>query len=245
MKTPEIKGFIEASFCDWDGKISTVVFLPGCNLRCPFCQNSDLVLTPDATPSVDPARLRAYLARNRDWIDGVVVTGGEPTIWPNLGTFLTEIRALGLGVKLDTNGTRPDDLESLLASGLVDYVAMDVKAPLDGRYEGLAGVPVDLEALRRSIGIIRSSPRLDGAYEFRTTLVPGLVGEAEVEGIAREIEGATRYALQQFVPQNSLAGSLRKAVPYSDELILHLVQLARPHVKFCFFRGRAPAPLSR
>jgi pyruvate formate lyase activating enzyme len=241
MKGLEIKGFVEASFCDWDGKISTVIFLPGCNLRCPFCQNGQLVVEPEKTPSVDFLLVRDYLVRNREWIDGVVVTGGEPTIWAELQDLLRDIKALGLGVKLDTNGTRPDVLEDLIGRNLVDYVAMDLKAPLDGRYARLAGCDLDLDAIRKSIAIISSARGLGDAYEFRTTLVPGLVGEAEVEEIARAISGAARYVLQQFIPQNTLAGNLRKAIPYSDDFVLHLVETARPHVRFCFFRGKATA----
>lgn len=244
MKGLEIKGFVEASFCDWDGKISTVIFLPGCNLRCPFCQNGRLVVEPESTPSVDFRLLRDYLVRNREWIDGVVVTGGEPTIWAELDHLLGDIKALGLGVKLDTNGTRPDVLKDLIDRGLVDYVAMDIKAPLDERYARLAGCDVDLDAIRRSIAIASSASRLGDAYEFRTTLVPGLVGEAEVVAIARAIPGAARYVLQQFVPENTLASDLRRAIPYSDDFVLHLVKMARPHVRFCFFRGKATAALS-
>lgn len=243
MKGLEIKGFVEASFCDWDGKISTVIFLPGCNLRCPFCQNGRLVLEPESTPSVDFLSLRSYLVRNKGWIDGVVVTGGEPTIWADLEHLLEDIKALGLGVKLDTNGTRPGALEGLVARGLVDYVAMDIKAPLDGRYATLAGCDVDLDAIRQSIAIISSAPGLGDAYEFRTTLVPGLIGEAEVVGIAQAITGAARYVLQQFIPENTLASDLRRAIPYSDDFVLHLVKMARPHVRFCFFRGKATAAL--
>ncbi len=243
MKSLEIKGFIEASFCDWDGKISAVTFLPGCNLRCPFCQNGDLVLRHEKIPPVDFLLVRAYLARNKEWIDGVVVTGGEPTIWDELPRFLASIKALGLGVKLDTNGTRPEMLQSLIDQGLVDYIAMDVKAPLDGRYETAAGVAVDLDALRSSIAILSSSS-LGDSYEFRTTLVPGLVGEDEVVGIAGSIEGARRYVLQQFIPENSLAPDLRGALPYNDDFVSRLVERARTHVRFCFFRGKTRTVLS-
>ncbi|MFH1219432.1 MAG: anaerobic ribonucleoside-triphosphate reductase activating protein [Candidatus Eisenbacteria bacterium] len=237
MKSLEIKGFVEASFCDWDGRVSSVVFLPGCNLRCPFCQNGDLILQPESMTSIDFASLRAYLSRNREWIDGVVVTGGEPTIWDDLPQLLLWIKDLGFPLKLDTNGTRPDLLKLLVDRGLVDYIAMDLKAPLDARYAVATGVHVDLGAITRSIEIVRSCP--GDAYEFRTTLVPGLVGEQEVVEIARSIEGAARYVLQQFVPGNSLDKSLRRAIPYTDDFAFHLIGKARTHVRFCFFRGRA------
>jgi pyruvate formate lyase activating enzyme len=232
----KIKGFVEASFCDWDGKISTVVFLPGCNLRCPFCQNGDLVLAPDRLASVDFSALKAYLDRQKGWIDGVVLTGGEPTIWADLPAFAGRFRSLGLLIKLDTNGTNPGMLEEVLRGGLVDFVAMDVKAPLDRRYDRAAGVAVDLEAIRASIGILLSS--LGNACEFRTTLVPGLVGEEEVVDIARALGAEARYVLQTFVPEKCLDTALERAIPYSDAFVVRLTDKARAHVKSCFFRGR-------
>jgi pyruvate formate lyase activating enzyme len=236
---PEIKGFVEASFCDWDGKISTVVFLAGCNLRCPFCLNGDLVLAPDRLPSIDFAALKSYLDRQRGWIDGAVITGGEPTIWDDLPEFAGRLRSLGLGVKLDTNGTNPAMLEDVLRRGLVDYVAMDVKAPLDARYDRAAGVSVNLDAIRASIGILLSLR--GGSCEFRTTLVPGLVGEAEVVDIARALGAGARYVLQTFVPEKCLDTSLERTIPYTDEFVARLTDKARTHVKSCFFRGRAGA----
>ncbi|HVP56495.1 MAG TPA: anaerobic ribonucleoside-triphosphate reductase activating protein [bacterium] len=244
MKGLEIKGFVEASFCDWDGKIAAVIFLGGCNLRCPFCQNGELVLHPETIPSVDFLVLRDHLLKNQEWIDGVVVTGGEPTLWDDLGGLLQSMKRLGLGVKLDTNGTNPGVLEDLLSRALVDYVAMDIKGPLDERYARLAGTDVDLDAIRRSIAIIRSALGPRGAYEFRTTLVPGLIGEAEVTQVARAISGAARYVLQQFIPQNALARDLRRAIPYSDDAVSRLLDAARPHVGSCFFRGKVAAAVS-
>jgi pyruvate formate lyase activating enzyme len=240
MTNPEIKGFIETSFCDWDGKISSVVFLPGCNFRCPFCQNAELIEAPAGLPTIQLDVVLHYLDSHRDWIDGVVITGGEPTIRRELASLIGSFRAMGLGIKLDTNGTRPDVLSRLLDGDLVDFFAMDIKAPLDRRYERAAGTPVDIDAIRRSIDIIRGH----GDYEFRTTLVPGLVGEAEVLEIAREIRGSKRYVLQRFVPENSLDSSLRQAIPYHDDFISRLVNAARRHVDSCFYRGKIGAELS-
>jgi pyruvate formate lyase activating enzyme len=235
----EIKGFVETSFCDWDGKISTVVFLPGCNLRCPFCQNGDLVLAPGRLTSVDFEVVSSYLDRQKGWIDGVVLTGGEPTIWDDLPELAGRFKSLGLLIKLDTNGTNPGMLEEVLRQGLLDYVAMDVKAPLDHRYDRAAGVHVDLEAIGTSIGILLSS--LPSACEFRTTLVPGLVGEDEVVDIARALGAGARYVLQTFVPEKCLDTNLERAIPYSDAFVVRLTDKARTHVKSCFFRGRIGA----
>lgn len=241
MSKPEIKGFVETSFCDWDGKLSSVVFLPGCNLRCPFCQNGDLIMGFDALATIDFGVVRGYLRSKRGWIDGVVVTGGEPTIWPGLPELLRDIRDLGVGVKLDTNGTNPDMLRALAGEGLLDYVAMDIKSALDERYREAAGTAVDLDAIRQSIEIVMS---MGDSYEFRTTLVPGIAGEGEIESIARSIMGARKYVLQRFVPDNSLDKSIRQALPYRDAFIAQLVERASNYVGECFYRGRIGAELS-
>lgn len=233
----DIKGFVEASFSDWDGRVSTVVFLPGCNLRCRFCQNGSLILRPAELASVPFESLSSYLESHREWIDGVVLTGGEPTLLDGLADFVRSIRALGFAVKLDTNGTRPDALEDLFKADLVDYTAMDVKAPLDWRYHRVAGVSVDLEAIRRSITMIRAAG--GDSYEFRTTLVPGLVEAGEVMEIARLLEGAGRYVLQKFVPDNCLDTSLRRAIPFDDAAALDLAKRVEAHVRRCFYRGKA------
>jgi pyruvate formate lyase activating enzyme len=241
MKTFEIKGFVETSLCDWDGYLSSVIFLPGCNFRCPFCQNGDLILRPGVLPTVGFAPVAGFLKRNLSWIDGVVITGGEPTLKEDLGELAREIKRLGFKVKLDTNGTRPAVVETLLAENLLDYVAMDVKAPLDERYNAAAGVKVDLGDLRRSIDIVRS---LEGRSEFRTTLVPGLVGEEEVVLIAEAIRGAAKYVLQRFVPENSLDDSLRRTTPYDEGFVYHLVERAGAHVGRCHYRGKLGVGLS-
>lgn len=241
MSKPAIKGFVETSFCDWDGRISSVIFLPGCNFRCPFCQNGALVTAPGELPTVEFDIIAGYLRSKSDWIDGVVITGGEPTIWAGLPELIREMKGMGLGVKLDTNGTNPDMVETLTGEGMLDYVAMDIKSALDERYNGAAGADVDLEAIRRSIDLLMSR---GDSYEFRTTLVPGLVGEDEIDSIARSIEGARKYALQRFVPDNSLDMPLRQTLPYQDDFIAQLVERAKVHVAGCFYRGKTGAGLS-
>ncbi|MGD8627973.1 MAG: anaerobic ribonucleoside-triphosphate reductase activating protein [bacterium] len=241
MSKPQIKGFIETSLCDWDGLISSVVFLPGCNFRCPFCQNAELVLNPESLPSVGFDQIAGYLRAQSSWIDGLVITGGEPTIWGGLSELAEAIKDLGFAVKLDTNGTRPDEIADLLDRGLVDFIAMDIKAPLDERYERAAGVPVDLDRIRRSIDLVMG---LKGAHEFRTTLVPGFVGEEEVALMAETVMGAERYALQRFVPDNSLDKALRRAIAYDDSFVSHLLEIAGRSVDNCIYRGRIGVGLS-
>ncbi|MBU2547522.1 MAG: anaerobic ribonucleoside-triphosphate reductase activating protein, partial [Proteobacteria bacterium] len=127
----DIKGFLETSFIDWPGQVASVLFLAGCNFRCPFCHNHGLVLRPDDYPGLSWNSIRDRLARFPGWIDGVVITGGEPTLSPGLADLAREIKDMGFQVKLDTNGGRPEVLAGLIEADLLDHVAMDVKGPLD------------------------------------------------------------------------------------------------------------------
>jgi pyruvate formate lyase activating enzyme len=198
----EIKGLIETSFLDWPGKVCAVLFLPSCNLRCPFCHNPDLVLHPDRLDTIPWAFVEKRLSSLRSWLDGVCVTGGEPTIHADLPELLRRIRGLGLSVKLDSNGTRPEVLESLVDQGLMDYLAMDVKGPLDeGEYGRCAGVPVSLAAIRRSMALIRSG-RVQG--EFRTTVVPDWHTPTVLARMADELRPFPRWTHQAFNPARTL-----------------------------------------
>jgi pyruvate formate lyase activating enzyme len=227
-----VKGFLETSFSDWPGKIASVLFLPSCNFRCPFCHNRELVLRPEKYPDFPWGSIVDGLKRRRGWIDGVCLTGGEPTLHPWLPALIRELRASReltgtgepLGIKLDTNGSNPQVLESLVRERLLDYVAMDLKAPLDhDRYSVLTGTPFPEEAMERihvSIRLLLSG-KVD--FEFRTTVVPTLLGEEEVYELARRVRGAPRYTLQNFNPRGALDESLRKAAPLPAE-VLHRMQ---------------------
>lgn len=184
-------GFQKTSLVDYPGRVASILFSKGCNLRCGYCYNPDLVFSKTAT--LDQEALLLELKRRRDWVDAVVVTGGEPTVWPDLLDFLEKLKHIGLSVKLDTNGSNPQVLEAALTENLVDYVAMDVKAPL-AKYREIAGACTPLLSVRRSVESIKKS----GAdYEFRTTVAPGL-SENDLEEIAHEIGPAKRWFLQLF-----------------------------------------------
>lgn len=206
--TYPIKGFLETSFVDWDGRVSAVIFLGGCNFRCPFCHNGTLVLEPDKTPNIDWAVISEYLETHRDWLDGLVITGGEPTIWPNLAELIRQIRKFDLPVKLDTNGSRPEVVSQLLAEDLVDHVAMDYKAPLDDGYYKAIGCPVpsagnQAEALNgeptlvarviQTIKILLASHR---PLEFRTTVVPGFIDDEGMKKMAQDLLNIWRQVRQ-------------------------------------------------
>ncbi|MEW5902356.1 MAG: anaerobic ribonucleoside-triphosphate reductase activating protein, partial [Acidobacteriota bacterium] len=169
----EIKGLEKFAPLDFPGYISSTVFLGGCDFRCPYCHNADLVLRPETLPTISLDFLMTYLDSRRRWLEGVSVSGGEPLVEENLEVLLRVIKDRNLLVKLDTNGSRPDRLMELIGAKLVDQIAMDVKAPL-GRYRQVTRSEVSEEDIVRSIEVVRSSglPHL-----FRTTVVPGLVGE--------------------------------------------------------------------
>lgn len=186
----------KTSFIDYPGKLAAIVFTQGCNFRCPYCHNPELV---------DPAQWRDvialdavldFLERRRGKLEAVVITGGEPTLQKGLAEFVAAVKQLGFLVKLDTNGTAPDLLASLIDRRLLDYVAMDIKAPLD-RYGLVTRCGVDLAAVAASIDLLLGG---DVAYEFRTTLVEELLSVDDVLAIAQRIRGARLYALQNFRP---------------------------------------------
>ncbi|UCC66719.1 MAG: anaerobic ribonucleoside-triphosphate reductase activating protein [Deltaproteobacteria bacterium] len=213
----KIKGFMETSFVDWSGKVVSVLFLPGCNFRCPFCHNHSLVLNPEAYDDIPFGHILDRLAKLKGWVDGVCITGGEPTIHPHLNFLIKEIKDLGLLVKLDTNGSRPYVLRSLVEEDLVDFVAMDIKAPLDEvNYTRASGVPVDLEKITESISFLKKG---QVAYQFRITAVPALHREEDLLKLARQLRRCSSLTLQNFDPHDPLDESLKEIPPYPDEWI--------------------------
>jgi pyruvate formate lyase activating enzyme len=210
-----IKGFQGTSLLDFPGKIASLVFFGGCNLTCAFCHNPGLVLDPGQYPDYPVEAVLEQLHARRRFIDGVVVSGGEPTLDPQLLPLLREVKTLDLAVKLDTNGLRPDVLGQAMDEGLLDCVALDLKtAP--ARYGELHGGPVAIDGLQWSVQLLRAGA-VD--YELRTTCVPGLVEEADIRAIGELARGAKRWVLQQFVPGHSLAEELREIEPHPVETI--------------------------
>jgi len=194
----DIKGFVDVSLVDWDGMVSSVIFLPHCNLRCPYCYNSTLVLHPEDLPTVPFREIEDYLKQHWDWIDGVVITGGEPTVHEDLPNLCSKIKGMDFLVKLDTNGTNPSMVRTLIEKGVVDYVALDLKAPLkEEKYSAASGVDakIFLGKIRETVKTLLDF-KVD--YEFRTTLVPTLHEKADVEEICREVRGCRKYALQNY-----------------------------------------------
>jgi pyruvate formate lyase activating enzyme len=203
-------------------------------LTCPFCHNPVLVLDPEEYPDLDLDALLADLTERKSFIDGIVVSGGEPTLDAGLSGFLTEVKALGLAVKLDTNGLVPQVIGDLLERRLVDYLAVDLKT-LPARYPALHTGPVSPGKLLETIQLCRQA-EID--IEYRTTCVPGWVDEEVIAALGSLIEGAPLWALQQFHPEHALCASARNTAPYSPERIQALAGLASRYVQQVLVRGQ-------
>lgn len=197
----KIGGFVKQSLIDYPGKVAAVVFTQGCNFRCGYCHNPQLVL-PELflnKPEYIPLNIISYLKERKNWLDGVVVTGGEPTIHKDLPEFLKEIKALGYSVKLDTNGSNPYMLERIIKDKLADYIAMDIKIPLEGglyaKIIGISEVTEITENILTSVLILKNAPM---NVEFRTTSIPGIHNEAMIELIKKYIGNDKRYVINEF-----------------------------------------------
>lgn len=228
-----IAGFIKQSLVDYPGEIAAVLFLRGCNFRCPFCQNYHLLTRPGIVPgeTVPEEEVMAFLQARQGFLDGVVISGGEPTLHAELPGLLARIKEMGYLVKLDSNGSNPVLLEELINRGLVDYVAMDIKAPLDYRkYQAACGKlsPETFFKVISSVRLLRQAPI---RVEFRTTVVPTLHQPEDIEAIARSIAGAELYTLQQFNPEFTLDPALGQQSPYSKQEMQALAELARSQLQ--------------
>jgi pyruvate formate lyase activating enzyme len=223
----EIKGLEPFSSKDFPGHIAATIFLGGCNFRCPFCHNAQLVLEPQKAPTFPIDYFLGFLDARRDWLEGICVTGGEPLLTHDLDVLLSVLKDRDLLVKLDTNGTFPDRLESLLQAGLVDFVAMDIKSALH-RYPEVVRVEVDADAVERSVDMIRNSGI---RYMFRTTVVPGLVAREDIAAIAGWLKGAELFQLQQFSPRNTLDPAFEKKLPYSREDLEDMAEILKSEFK--------------
>jgi len=189
-----IGGLLKTSLIDFPGTICAVVYTCGCNLRCPFCHNPDLVIPDRYRIPISDETLFSFLERRRGQLEGITLTGGEPLMHADAPDFLARIRALGFKVKLDTNGFFPGPLKTVLERGLADYVAMDVKAPVE-KYAALTGVSAAYDAVAESISLIKMyAPK----YEFRTTVPKNLLNAADIGAIIRMINPAQRYVVQRF-----------------------------------------------
>ena len=231
-----IRAIIETSLVDWDGKLTTVLFFDKCNFLCPFCQNWELILHSERFPIIEWDTIEKKLKQKKGWIDAVVLTGGEPLVFKKDVFELTRrIKGLGLLIKLDTNGSFPEILKTLLKEKLIDYVAMDIKAPLDERYFKAAGKMIELNKLKSSIEILMQG---SVEYEFRTTCVPGLINKEIIKKMGESIRGAKRWVLQQYVPDNAYKEEYRKLKVFTKKEAEQFLEDARTYVSNTELRGK-------
>lgn len=209
-----IKGLNKTCLIDFEPYTSCVIFLGGCNFRCGYCHNPDLVINLNNAPTIREEEVLSFLDTRKNWLDGVVISGGEPTLHNDLPSFISKIKEKGYLVKLDTNGINPDMLRMLIEKRLIDYVAMDIKTSLD-EYENVTCVKLDINRIKESIDILKNSGI---AYEFRTTMVPGLVTKENVFKIAEMLSGSRRYVLQNFREKVDMIETRFKNIhPYKKE----------------------------
>lgn len=228
----KIGGLQKLTLLDYPNKVACTIFTVGCNLRCPFCHNAALIPAAPEKASISEEDLGFFLKKRRSVLDGVVISGGEPLLQPDLPDFLKSLKDLGYAVKLDTNGSFPARLKAVCEDGLVDYVAMDIKSS-PGRYNAAAGLrELDYGKIRESVDFLL---RGEVPYEFRTTVVGGLHDEDVIKEIAASIQGAKKYYLQQFVDSGNLPGSGLYAL--SEPELSSFLKIVSPFVEFAALRG--------
>jgi len=214
----KIGGLQKVSLIDYPGKISAIVFTQGCNFRCPYCHNPELVEQKLYQPCLSEKDILKFFSTRQGKLDAVTITGGEPTLQEDLIPFIQKIRKMGFAIKLDSNGSHPDALACLIQDRLLDFIALDVKAPVE-KYESVVKSPVAIDFIRESIQIVLKAKI---PHEFRTTVVASLLTTKDILAIVREIAGAQRYALQRFQPARTLNKKYIKENTYSDEEFLKI-----------------------
>ncbi len=222
-----IKGFIGTTLIDFPGRVASIVFVGGCNFRCPFCHNPDLVLNFKALTTISEEEALEKIKKRIGFIDGVEITGGEPLIYKDIDDFIIKIKELGFDVKLDTDGYFPDRLSSILDKGIVDYVAMDIKTSPE-KYSYACGRKVDFSRIKSSIELIMDRAK---EYEFRTTAVPKIVELNDFLKIAELIEGAELYAIHEFRPIETINKEFTKIKPYPHEFLEEAKRIVSPFVR--------------
>jgi len=218
-----IKGFIETSFIDWPGRTCAVLFLGGCNFRCSFCHNYPLVLEPGKLVSYQLKEIIEKLRPFKKWLGGVCISGGEPTLDNDLSELLRTFRREGFSLKIDTNGSNPEILTEIIAEELLEMISMDVKAPLvQEKYDKCAGIPVDLDKVKKSISIIKQSG-LD--HEFRMTVLPDYHTREDIVAWAELLEGSPRLKLQNYNPNSAMNPTLAGDRGYPPDEFAELEKL--------------------
>lgn len=227
-----ILGFQKMTLLDYPGKVACTIFTGGCNFRCPFCHNALLVTEIDPSGAYDEKEILKFLKTRTSLLDGVCITGGEPLVQDGIEDFMREIKNLGFKLKLDTNGSFPERLEKIVAAGLIDYVAVDVKNTFEKYAETVGIKGFDASPIKKTLAFLAEG-KVD--YELRTTVVKEFHTEEDVENIAKTIQNAPRYFLQNFTDSGNLIGDGLHAV--APETLKSMQERAKKHLKNTFLRG--------
>lgn len=228
----QIHGLLKTTLLDYPGHVASTLFTGGCNFRCPFCHNSELVLHPQTAPVIPEEEIFSHLKRRKGILDGVCISGGEPTLAPDLEDFIRKIRALGFSVKLDTNGYRPEVLIRLCEQGLLDYVAMDIKHTPE-KYHSICGIDqFDISRIETSAEYLMQGMV---PYEFRTTLVRELHDKEDILQIGTWLKGARAYYLQAYRDSDTVISKGFHA--HDRETLASFVELLQPLIPDTALRG--------
>ncbi len=227
-----IGGLQKTSLLDFPNKVSAIVFTQGCNFNCGYCHNP-LLLKNQSKNDITVDVIFDFLNKRKGKLDGIVITGGEPTLQPDLKLFIQKIKEMSFLVKLDTNGTNPDIVSELLKEHLVDYIAMDIKAPLE-KYSVVVNRNIKTEDIKKSVNLLLNS---DIEYEFRTTVLPSLISIEDFNDIGTLIKDAQKYYLQKFEVQSEINDStLVNEKNYTDEQFSQIIQIMKKYVKYAELR---------
>jgi len=230
----EIGGLQKLTLIDYPGRLAATVFLCGCNFRCPFCYSGELVLPEKikSQPKIPEKDFFDFLKERKELLEGIVICGGEPTIHKELPDFCRKIKKMGFLVKIDTNGSNPKMLKNLIDKKLVDYIAMDIKAPKE-KYSEAAGIKADVKKIQKSIDILKTG---EVDCEFRSTIVPILHKKEDILEMAKWISGAKRYYLQNFRAEKTVQPKLERIKPYPQEYLLDIQRVIAPFFEVCQVR---------
>lgn len=225
----KIGGIQKLSLVDYPGKTSIALFTTGCNMRCGYCHNPELVLPERYADDLPIESVINFLKARQGMIDAVVISGGEPTMHDSLPLLAKQIKGLGYLVKLDSNGTHPEMLDLMIKNKSLDYIAMDIKGPL-WKYSAIAARPIDTQAIERSVRLIISAPIL---HEFRTTIVKGLLDSDDFDSIGGLVKGAQRFALQKFIPAKTLNPQFSRKITFTNAELAIIKTKMEQYVDLC------------
>ncbi len=230
----EIAGLQKLTLIDYPGKLACTVFLAGCNFRCPWCYSKELVLPEEIKkqPKISEKEFFNFLKKRKGLLEGVVLCGGEPTIFKNLPNFAKKIKKLGFSVKLDTNGSNPEMIKEMINKHLIDYVAMDVKLPKE-EYSKVFFDKTKVEDINESINILKKGKV---GFEFRTTVVPTIHKKGDILKIVHWIRPASKYFLQNFRAEKTIDPGFEKIKPYPREFLLEIIKTIAPFFETCEVR---------